>query len=63
MIRSTLIEYCDYEDKNMEVITQYKGCDETPEVIYKKLRELIDKAEKEDTVFFYFSGIPYFSMM
>lgn len=56
LIRSTLIEYCDYEDKNMEVITQYKGCDETPEVIYKKLRELIDKAEKEDTVLFYFSG-------
>ena len=56
LIRSTLTEYCDYQDKNVEVITQYKGCDDTPEVIYRKLGELINRAEQEDTVLFYFAG-------
>ena len=56
LIRSTLTEYCDYQEKNMKVITQYKGCDDTPEVIYRVLGELIDKAEPEDTVLFYFAG-------
>lgn len=56
LIRSTLIEYCDYNDKNTEIVVQYKGCDDTPEVIYRKLGEIIDKAEQEDTVLFYFAG-------
>lgn len=56
LIRSTLTEYCDYQDRNVEVITQYKGCDDTPEVIYRKLAELINRAEQEDTVLFYFAG-------
>lgn len=56
LIRSTLTEYCDYQDRNVEVITQYKGCDDTPEVIYRKLGELINRAEQEDTVLFYFAG-------
>ncbi|MGN8945247.1 caspase family protein [Bariatricus sp. HCP28S3_E4] len=56
LVRSTLIEYCDYNDKNTETIVQYKGCDETPEVIYEKLEEIIERAEQEDTVLFYFAG-------
>ena len=56
LIRSTLTEYCDYQDRNVEVITQYIGCDDTPEVIYRKLAELINRAEQEDTVLFYFAG-------
>lgn len=56
LVRSTLIEYCDYNDKNTEIIVQYKGCDETPEVIYGKLEEIIERAEQEDTVLFYFAG-------
>lgn len=56
LMRSTLTQYCDYEDVNTEIIFQYKGCDETPDVIYSRLQTMIDKAEREDTVLFYFAG-------
>ena len=56
LIQETLVEYCDYEYKNIERSFQFKGCDDTPEIIYEKLQNLIDKAEDGDSILFYFSG-------
>lgn len=56
LIQETLVNYCDYEYETIEIIFQYKGCDDTPKVIYKKLQTMIDKAEDGDSILFYFAG-------
>ena len=56
LIQETLLDYCDYEYKNMQRIFQYKGCDDSPNIIYSKLQEMIDNTEKGDSILFYFAG-------
>lgn len=56
LMRSTLTDYCDYDNKNVEIVFQYKGCEDTPAVIYKKLQTLVENAENGDTILFYFAG-------
>ena len=56
LIQETLVDYCDYEYKNMERVFQYKGCDDTPDIIYNKLQKMIDSTEKGDSILFYFAG-------
>lgn len=41
---------------NLELIPAYIDDDTTPEQIYKKLSLLIDNADSDDTVMFYFAG-------
>lgn len=55
LIQETLVKYCDYEYKNMERVFQYKGCDDTPDIIYNKLQKMIDRTEKGDSILFYFA--------
>lgn len=56
LIQETLVDYCDYEYKTIELSIQYKGCDDTPGEIYRKLQTLIEKSEEGDSVLFYFAG-------
>lgn len=56
LVRSVLTDYCDYDDADVEVVHQYKGCDENAEYIYERLATLVDKAENGDTILFYFAG-------
>ena len=53
LIQETLVDYCDYEYKNMERVFQYKGCDDTPDIIYNKLQKMIDSTEKGDSTFLF----------
>lgn len=56
LIEETLLDYCDYEYKNIKRIFQYKDCDDGPNIIYSKLQKMIDNTEKGDSILFYFAG-------
>lgn len=56
LVQETLVEYCDYELKNIERSYQYEGCDDTPTVIYKKLHTIVNRAQEGDSILFYFAG-------
>ena len=56
LLQETLVNYCDYGYSNLELIPAYIDDDTTPEQIYKKLSLLIDNADSDDIVMFYFAG-------
>ena len=56
LIQETLVQYCDYEYKNIKTNFQYRGCGDSPEVIYGILQNIIDNAEEGDSILFYFAG-------
>ena len=41
--------------KTIELSIRYKGCDDTPGEIYRKLQTLIEKSEEGDSVLLYFA--------
>ncbi|MDD3138013.1 MAG: caspase family protein, partial [Lachnospiraceae bacterium] len=56
LIQETLVNYCDYEYINIDYSNQYPGCDDTPNVIYKKIQKMIELSEDGDSLLFYFAG-------
>lgn len=56
LMQETLTEYCDYDREDLELEMLYLDDENTPEKIYKKLLQFIEKASSEDTVLFYFAG-------
>lgn len=56
LMQETLVNYCDYDYKNMDCSIQYPECRETPDIIYGKLQNIIKQMDKGDSLLFYFAG-------
>ena len=57
LMDNTLIEYCDYDRKNVHLLVLYKDSSDNDVVcIYKIISDIIDSMKSEDTFLFYFAG-------
>ncbi len=57
LMEQTLVNYCDYEEKNLINIMLYPDSDEdSPKKILENIQQVIDKSNEGDTILFYFAG-------
>lgn len=57
LMESTLVEYCDYDRKDISLVLIYIDAPENEVTyIYKTISDIIDEMEQEDTFLFYFAG-------
>lgn len=57
LIENTLVDYCDYDRKDIQLLLIYIDAFENDvSYLYKTISEIINKMEKEDTFLFYFAG-------
>lgn len=57
LIENTLVEYCDYDRKNILLLTLYINADENNvQYLYEKINTVIKKMSKDDTFLLYFAG-------
>ncbi len=57
LMENTLVEYCDYDRKDIQLLLIYVDAFENDVTyLYKTISDIIDRMEKEDTFLFYFAG-------
>lgn len=57
LMENTLVDYCDYDRKDIQLLLIYIDAFENDvSYLYKTISEIINKMEKEDTFLFYFAG-------
>jgi len=57
LMENTLVEYCDYDRKDVQLLLIYLNAPEYDvPYLYQIISDIIDRMEKEDTFLFYFAG-------
>lgn len=57
LMENTLVEYCDYDRKDVQLLLIYVNAPEYDvPYLYQIISDIIDRMEKEDTFLFYFAG-------
>lgn len=57
LMENTLVEYCDYDRKDIQLLLIYMDAYENDVTyLYKTINDIVDSMEKEDTFLFYFAG-------
>ena len=57
LMENTLVEYCDYNRKDIQLLLIYiDAIENNVNKLYKTISDIIDRMEKEDTFLFYFAG-------